>query len=93
MAAALAGQYPEAARGILFYGSCLRQLRLDGLMLDFYLIVSDYEQAYGKGWLARANRLVPPNVFPFAYEGLAAKYAVLSSDDFARECGMEARTA
>src|SRR3546814_16448372 len=53
-------------------------------MLDFYLIVSDYRAAYGKRWLATANRLIPPNVFPFAHEGLAAKYAVLSEADFAR---------
>ena len=38
--------------------------QLDGLMLDFYLIVSDYRAAYGKRWLAAANRLIPPNVFP-----------------------------
>lgn len=84
MAAAIAALYPGAARAVLFYGSCLRTADLDGQMLDFYLIVSDYEAAYGKGWLARANRLVPPNVFPFEYQGLAAKYAVLSEPDFER---------
>lgn len=92
MAAAIAALYPDAARAVLFYGSCLRQSQLDGLMLDFYLIVSDYEAAYGKGWLARANRAVPPNVFPFAHERLAAKYAVLSEADFFRLCGPEADT-
>lgn len=92
MAQALAARYPGAARGVLFYGSCLRESQLDGLMLDFYLIVSDYEAAYGKGWLACANARVPPNVFPFAHEGLAAKYAVLSEDDFHRLCGEEADT-
>lgn len=84
MAAALAGQYPGAARAVLFYGSCLRQQQLEGLMLDFYLIVSDYRAAYGKRWLATANHLLPPNVFPFAQEELAAKYAVLSEEDFER---------
>ncbi|MET0271267.1 MAG: hypothetical protein ABW173_12655 [Sphingomonas sp.] len=96
MAAAIAAQYGTAARAMLFYGSCLRAAAgeggLDGQMLDFYLIVSDYEAAYGKGWLARANRLVPPNVFPFAHDGLAAKYAVLSEADLARECGTTARS-
>jgi len=92
MAAVIAAQYPSAARAVLFYGSCLRQSQLDGLMLDFYLIVSDYEAAYGKGWLARANRAVPPNVFPFGHDGLAAKYAVLSEADFYRLCGPEADT-
>lgn len=90
MAGALAAQYPQAARAVLFYGSCLREANLDGLMLDFYLIVSDYSAAYGKSWLARANRLIPPNVFPFEHQGLIAKYAVLSEADFARLNSMEA---
>ena len=83
MAAAIAALYGDAARAVLFYGSCLREARLDGLMLDFYLIVSDYPSAYSKRWLATANRLIPPNVFPFTKNGLAAKYAVLSEADFA----------
>lgn len=86
MAGALAAKYPSAARAALFYGSCLREANLDGLMLDFYLIVSDYRAAYGKSWLARANALIPPNVFPFEHQGLIAKYAVLSEADFARLC-------
>jgi len=89
MAAGLAALYPDAARAVLFYGSCLRTSDLDGQMLDFYLIVSDYEAAYGPGWMARANRLLPPNVFPFEHRGLAAKYAVLSEADFHRLCGPE----
>jgi hypothetical protein len=84
MAAAIAALYPGAARAVLFYGSCLREQQLDGLMLDFYLIVSDYRAAYGRSWLAPANRLIPPNVFPFEHQGLAAKYAVLSEADFDR---------
>lgn len=87
MARALAERYPGAARAVLFYGSCLREANLDGLMLDFYLIVSDYRAAYGRRWLATANRLIPPNVFPFEHGGLMAKYAVLSEADFARLCG------
>ena len=84
MAAAIAARHGDAARTVLFYGSCLREAHLDGLMLDFYLIVSDYRATYGKGWLAFANRLLPPNVFPFEHQGLIAKYAVLSEADFAR---------
>src|SRR3546814_14770158 len=53
-------------------------------MLDFYLIVDDYARAYPKRWLAIANRLLPPNVFPIEHRGLAAKYAVLSLADFRR---------
>ena len=92
MATAIAARYPGAARAVLFYGSCLRQRELDGLMLDFYLIVSDYRAAYRKRWLALANRLIPPNVFPFEHRGLVAKYAVLSEDHFRRECGPGARS-
>jgi hypothetical protein len=92
MAAEIAAKYPQAARAVLFYGSCLRQQQLDGLMLDFYLIVSGYREAYGRSWLAVANRLVPPNVFYFEHDGLHAKYAVLSEADFHRMNGPETRS-
>ena len=91
MAAAIAARHGEASRSVLFYGSCLREKQLDGLMLDFYLIVSSYEAAYDRRWLARANALIPPNVFPFHHDGLAAKYAVLSEADFHRLNGPETR--
>jgi hypothetical protein len=90
MAAAIAGKHGAASRAVLFYGSCLRQKQLDGLMLDFYLIVSDYRAAYDRSWLALANRLIPPNVFYFEHDGLVAKYAVLSEADFQRETGRNA---
>jgi hypothetical protein len=89
MAEAIAAKHAPASQAVLFYGSCLRQKQLEGLMLDFYLIVSDYRATYRKGWLAIANRLVPPNVFYFEHEGLAAKYAVLSEADFCRLNGPE----
>ena len=92
MAEAIAAKYGKASRAVLFYGSCLREKQLDGLMLDFYLIVSDYDAAYDKRWLAAANRLIPPNVFPFQHGNLAAKYAVLSEADFHRLNGPETRS-
>ena len=90
IASAIARQYGSAALGVLFYGSCLREQQLDGLMLDFYLIVSDYRAAYTKRWMALANWLIPPNVFYFEQSGTAAKYAVLSEAQFAHECSPEA---
>ncbi|MEP2990662.1 MAG: hypothetical protein ABJN65_09005 [Parasphingorhabdus sp.] len=81
-AASIAAKYGEASRAVLFYGSCLRTTELEGQMLDFYLIVSSYEEAYGKNWLVRANKLLPPNVFPAEHEGLVAKVAILSERDF-----------
>jgi len=92
LAAAVAAKHGDASRAVLFYGSCLREKQLDGLMLDFYLIVSDYGAAYPKRWLATANRLIPPNVFYFEQDGLRSKYAVLSEADFLRECGARARS-
>ena len=93
-ARAIAAPFGDAARAVIFYGSCLREAQLDGLMLDFYVIVSDYAQAYRAankaGWMARANALIPPNVFPAAHDDLAAKYAVLSEADLARACSMQA---
>lgn len=91
MGQAIAARHGAASQAVLFYGSCLRQRQLDGLMLDFYLIVSDYPSAYDKRWLATANRLIPPNVFYFAHAGLTAKYAVLSRADFHRLNGPETR--
>lgn len=91
LAAAIAARHPSA-RAVLFYGSCLRETRLDGLMLDFYLIVDDYDRAYASRGLARANRLIPPNVFPFSANGLTAKYAVLSEADFARLASARTRS-
>jgi len=91
MAVAIADQHGDASRAVLFYGSCLREKQLEGLMLDFYLIVSDYRSAYPKRWMASANCLVPPNVFPFHHGNLAAKYAVLSEADFDRLNGPATR--
>jgi hypothetical protein len=90
--AAIAAKHGAASRAVLFYGSCLRERELEGRMLDFYLIVSDYDAAYGKSWLAPANRIIPPNVFYFEHDGLTSKYAVLSEADFARECSPAAWT-
>jgi hypothetical protein len=81
-AAHIAATYAGSARAVLFYGSCLRSEELEGQMLDFYLIVTDYDAAYDKPWMAKWNRLLPPNVFPFEYQGLMAKVAVLSEADF-----------
>jgi hypothetical protein len=92
VAAAIAAKHGRASRAVLFYGSCLREKQFEALMLDFYLIVSDYRAAYGKRWLAAANRVIPPNVFYFEHGGLVAKYAVLSDADFAHECSPNAWT-
>ncbi len=78
----IAARYPDTARAILFYGSCLRSEQLEGEMLDFYLIVSDYNRTYSKPWMAKWNKRLPPNVFPFQHHGLVAKVAILDEADF-----------
>ena len=92
LAEAIAQRHGRASRAVLFYGSCLREKQLEGLMLDFYLIVSSYRSAYKRRWLAAANRLVPPNVFYYESQGLRAKYAVLSEADFRRLSGPATRS-
>ena len=67
MAAAITAKHAPASGVVLFYGSCLRQERLEGLMLDFYLIVSEYRSAYRKRWLATANRLIPQRLLVRAW--------------------------
>ncbi len=81
-------RYGEAVEAILFYGSCLRSGDDRGGMVDLYVIVDDYRRAYGAGWQASFNKLLPPNVFylevPFEGRMVRAKYAVLSMGDFIR---------
>jgi hypothetical protein len=55
---------------ILFYGSCLRQPATaptapEGV-LDFYVVVDAYRDAYPGRLLALANKVLPPNVFHVA---------------------------
>jgi len=83
-ATAAAARFGDAARAVIFYGSCLRDGHGDDAMFDFYVIVDSYRHAYGKPMPAVANAVLPPNVFymetPFEDDGpLRAKVAVLSS--------------
>ena len=79
-------RHGRAAQGILFYGSCLRSGDdLDGLV-DLYLLVDSYRNAYGGFVPALLNALLPPNVFylerEFEGQTVRTKYAVLSLSDF-----------
>jgi hypothetical protein len=77
-----------AVSAILFYGSCLRKKNVVGGVLDFYAVVDSYRAAYGRGLLAVANAVLPPNVFMVSVrrgdQEAHAKYAVVSREDFAR---------
>ncbi len=79
-------RHGQAAQAILFYGSCLRSGDdLDGLV-DLYLLVDSYRNAYSTCLPAVLNTLMPPNVFYLerVFEGrpVRTKYAVLSLTDF-----------
>lgn len=88
MADAVRARHAEAALGVLFYGSCLRKPEslLTDSLLDFYLLVDDYNRAYRGGLMAFANTVLPPNVFYLEaqHEGatLRCKYAVISLAQF-----------
>ncbi len=76
-----------AVAAILFYGSCLRKRTSEGV-LDFYVLVDAYRDAYRSRLLALANAALPPNVFYLEIQSdlgpLRCKYAVVSLRDFAR---------
>ena len=80
LARAVARRHPGAL-AVVHYGATLRTGAIEGQLIDFYLIVESYSSAYRSPLLALANRLVPPNVFPFEQEGRTAKYAVLDARD------------
>ncbi|MBI3248240.1 MAG: hypothetical protein HYZ50_17170 [Deltaproteobacteria bacterium] len=70
---------------MLFYGSCLRNNTLEGV-LDFHVLVDSYRAAHASRLIACANAILPPNVFyvegQHEHEALRMKYAVFSSADF-----------
>jgi len=85
-------RHGEAAKAVLFYGSCLRSGDdLDGLV-DLYLLVDDYRSAYKSHLQASLNVLLPPNVYYLEkkYKGhvVRTKYAVLSLADFQKGTSM-----
>ncbi|MEQ8264410.1 hypothetical protein [Pseudohaliea sp.] len=86
----LRGSHRDAVQAVLLYGSCLRSGDLFDGLVDLYLVVDSYRGAYGGGWLALANRVLPPNVFYAQCEldgrVLRSKVTVVSLDDFRRGC-------
>ncbi len=85
-----------APAAILFYGSGIWQSRSEDQVLDFYVLVDDYQTVYGRGIKAVVNRLLPPNVYflkiKHAGRPLRCKYAVMRVDQFARGASRAALT-
>ncbi|MDL2337111.1 MAG: hypothetical protein QFE16_04640 [Pseudomonadota bacterium] len=87
LAAQLAARASGAAASVLFYGSNLRDARLDGV-LDFYVLLDGVGSWPGSRVAALANWLLPPNVgyVEASVDGqaLRAKYALISLAQFQR---------
>jgi len=88
LAAEIRRRHGATVAAILFYGSCLRTQQIEGGVLDFYVLVDSYRAAYCSRTPAWMNALLPPNVFYLevqeGHKTVRAKYAVISSADFAR---------
>ena len=87
LAAQLADRAHGAVAAVLFYGSNLRDARLDGV-LDFYVLLDRVSAWPGSRLAALANRLLPPKVgyLEATVDGqaLRAKYALISVAQFHR---------
>jgi hypothetical protein len=77
-------------RAVLFYGSGLWQAHTapEGVVYDFYLLVSGYRAFQSGRGLAVAGHLLPPNVYfeeaDFGNGATRCKYAVLTVKQFTR---------
>lgn len=82
-------RFDESLDAVMLYGSCLHSaVSLDEGIVDLYVIVNSYYQAYPERYLANLNTWLAPNVFyleiPYQERILRAKYAVISTKDFER---------
>ena len=84
---ALQSRFGENLVAILLYGSYLRGSR--DTLIDFYVIVDNYEEAFDSRLECWGAYLMPPNVYylskPFSDQKLHAKYAVMSSAQIQRQ--------
>ncbi|MDP1933860.1 MAG: acylglycerol kinase family protein [Nitrosomonas sp.] len=86
---ALIMRFGTSLDAVILYGSCLHSaISLEEGIVDLYVIVDSYHKAYPERYLANLNAWLAPNVFyleiPHQERTLRAKYAVISTSDFAR---------
>ena len=78
----------NAILAVLLYGSCLREQNVVGKIVDLYLLADDYAKLHHSPITGVLNRLLPPNVYyieeRFEGERVAAKYAIVTLDQFER---------
>lgn len=84
----LKSRFGQSLDAVLLYGSCLRSHEVGEGVVDFYVVVDSYSNAYPERYLAYLNAWLPPNVFYLEVSSqensLRAKYAVVSMADFER---------
>lgn len=84
LADALAAENGPCVMAILFYGSCLRNQTVEGV-LDFYILVENYRDYYSSRLSAVANAILPPTVQYRHGNEARAKIAAISAQAFARK--------
>lgn len=80
----LAAESGASVVAVLFYGSCLRNQTVEGV-LDFYILVENYSDYHTTRIGAAANAMLPPTVRYRHGEEARAKIAVISASAFARK--------
>jgi len=86
---ALRASVGDAAIAVLFYGSALRDDNLSDKIIDLYLLVDRYREAYDNWLPAVANAMLPPNVYYAAIDcggqTVRIKYAIISLNQFEKQ--------
>ncbi|MBP6097173.1 MAG: hypothetical protein KA451_10030 [Methyloversatilis sp.] len=87
LSARMCERFGASTAAVLFYGACLRSGDPADGLVDLYVLVDRYADAYPGVTLRFANVCLPPNVFTLqartaSGRTLQAKYAVLSLADF-----------
>ncbi len=84
-------RFGDSLLAVILYGSCLRTHLYTEGVVDLYVVVNSYEQAYSGHMLRYLNALLPPNVFYIELNNnetiIRAKYAVISARDLEWGCG------
>ncbi len=88
VAAAARQRHGKGILAVLFYGSCYRDGRDEGGLVDLYLVAESYQAVHRHPLARLANALLPPNVYyvdaPFEGRRVRAKYALVSLPQFLR---------
>lgn len=78
-------QFGESLEAVLLYGSCMWTQNATDDVVDLYVVVNSYKEAYPESYLQHLNAWLTPNVFSLevAIKGfkMRSKYAVISMDD------------